>query len=277
METLLNLNKPLEILKNALLDSCPGNHFEVFAKWFVDLNQHLLANQSDMANISYLKDACAKEMHDAIHARRDVREISNIASVYSYAINELRNLPPSDYKMLSPDWSSRFYDSAKESSDEMIQTLWGKILAGEIANNGKFYKRTLSVLKNMEVPEAKLFVKLVSLLISKEMVPEFIFQENEFFQYNDLQTLMDCGIVNSSDGLYTYENLKKLELSGYELYAINNDIEKVSLEGFALTDSGMQLCQLVNCDGVDVKYVALLTDRLSRSIGKQIEYRRKLI
>lgn len=274
MGDIVDIRKPLDILKNALLDSCPSSHLNVLEKWFVSLDQRLLVAQNDVTNIAYLKCECAKEINNEIQSRRDVREISNIVSAYSFAINELKKLPGVDGENLDPDWATAFYDSAKDSSDEEIQVLWGKILAGEIAHHGKFYKRTLSILKNMESEEAKHFVELVPLLITKETVPEFIFQNNEFFQYNDLQTLMDCGIVNSSDGLYTYTGLDQVKLPGFKLVSKNNDVKELQLEGFALTDAGLQLCQLIECNYADENYVKQLADRLSRRNNKEIGYKK---
>jgi hypothetical protein len=274
MGDIVDIRKPLDILKNALLDSCPSSHLNVLEKWFVSLDQRLLVAQNDVTNIAYLKCECAKEINKEIQSRRDVREISNIVSAYSFAINELKKLPGVDGENLDPDWATAFYDSAKDSSDEEIQVLWGKILAGEIAHHGKFYKRTLSILKNMESEEAKHFVELVPLLITKETVPEFIFQNNEFFQYNDLQTLMDCGIVNSSDGLYTYTGLDQVKLPGFKLVSKNYDVKELQLEGFALTDAGLQLCQLIECNYADENYVKQLVDRLSRRNNKEISYKK---
>lgn len=274
MGDIVDIRKPLDILKNALLDSCPSSHLNVLEKWFVSLDQRLLIAQNDVTNIAYLKCECAKEINNEIQSRRDVREISNIVSAYSFAINELKKLPGVDGENLDPDWATAFYDSAKDSSDEEIQVLWGKILAGEIAHHGKFYKRTLSILKNMESEEAKHFVELVPLLITKETVPEFIFQNNEFFQYNDLQTLMDCGIVNSSDGLYTYTGLDQVKLPGFKLVSKNYDVKELQLEGFALTDAGLQLCQLIECNYADENYVKQLADRLSRRNNKEIGYKK---
>ena len=272
MGDIVDIRKPLDILKNALLDSCPSSHLNVLEKWCVGLDQRLLVAQNDVTNIAYLKCECAKEINKEIQSRRDVREISNIVSAYSFAINELKKLPGVEGENLDPDWATAFYDSAKDSSDEEIQVLWGKILAGEITHHGKFYKRTLSILKNMESEEAKHFVELVPLLIAKEIVPEFIFQNNEFFQYNDLQTLMDCGIVNSSDGLYTYTSLGQVKLPGFKLVSKNNDVKELNLEGFALTDAGLQLCQLIECNYANENYVKQLADRLSRRNNKEIGY-----
>ena len=84
MNDIVNIRKPLDVLKNALLDSCPGNHLNALEKWFVNLDQRLLDAQTDKTNIAYLKNKCAREINEVIHARRDYREISNIVSVYSY-------------------------------------------------------------------------------------------------------------------------------------------------------------------------------------------------
>ena len=274
MGDVVDIRKPLDILKNALLDSCPGSHLNVLEKWFVSLDQRLLIAQNDITNIAYLKNECAKEINEVIHSRRDVREISNIVSVYSFAINELKKLSGVGFENLAPDWATAFYDSAKDSSDEEIPVLWGKILVGEIAHHGKFYKRTLSILKNMESVEAKHFVELVPLLITKETVPVFIFQDNEFFQYNDLLTLMDCGIVNSSEGTFSYKKLSDMKISGFNLVALNNDVNEISIDSFSLTDAGLQLCQLIDCNNADENYVKQLAERLSRSQGKGIGYKK---
>lgn len=274
MNDIVDIRKPLDVLKNALLDSCPGNHLDVLEKWFVNLDQRLLDTQTDKTNIAYLKNECAREINEVIHARRDYREISNIVSVYSFAINEFKKLPGIEGEALDPDWATAFYDSAKGSSDEEIQVLWGKILAGEIAHHGKFYKRTLSILKNMESEEAKHFMELVPLLIAKDTVPEFIFLNNEFFQYNDLQTLMDCGIVNSSVGTSSYKALADMKISGFKLVALNNDVNEIYIDCFSLTDAGLQLCQLIDCNYADENYVKQLAEHLARRHGKEIGYKK---
>ena len=56
MNDIVDIRKPLDILKNALLDSCPDNHLDVLEKWFVNLDQRLLVAQTDITNIAYLKN-----------------------------------------------------------------------------------------------------------------------------------------------------------------------------------------------------------------------------
>lgn len=68
MNDIVDIRKPLDILKNALLDSCPGNHLDVLEKWFVNLDQRLLVAQTDITNIAYLKtNVLRKSMKRYIH------------------------------------------------------------------------------------------------------------------------------------------------------------------------------------------------------------------
>ena len=53
MSDIVDIRKPLDILKNALLDSCPSSHLNVLEKWFLNLDQHLLVAQTDITNIAY--------------------------------------------------------------------------------------------------------------------------------------------------------------------------------------------------------------------------------
>ena len=59
MGDIVDIRKPLDILKNALLDSCPSSHLNVLENWFVSLDQRLLVAQNDVTNIAYLKCECA--------------------------------------------------------------------------------------------------------------------------------------------------------------------------------------------------------------------------
>jgi len=63
------------------------------------------------------------------------------------------------------DWYMRFYEGAGFISDEKLQSLWAKVLAGEIQDPGKFSLRALDTLRNMSQKEASLFQKLLPFVI----------------------------------------------------------------------------------------------------------------
>lgn len=79
------------------------------------------------------------------------------------------------------DWFLRFFESAGYISNENMQDLWARILAGEMENKGSFTLRTLSTLANMCADEAKIFAECAKLRI--------VTPYNEYFLINSDQAL----------------------------------------------------------------------------------------
>lgn len=61
------------------------------------------------------------------------------------------------------DWFSHFIKLAENISNEVMQDLWAKILAGEILQPGSISLKALDELKKMSIHDAKLFGKACSL------------------------------------------------------------------------------------------------------------------
>jgi hypothetical protein len=51
---------------------------------------------------------------------------------------------------ISDDWIANFFSKSRLFSDEELQNLWSKILAGEANNPGKFSRRTVNVLADFD-------------------------------------------------------------------------------------------------------------------------------
>lgn len=58
---------------------------------------------------------------------------------------------------IDPDWFHQFIQLSENTSSKMMQALWGKILAGEVANPGTFSFKSLTILKQMTNKEAVAF------------------------------------------------------------------------------------------------------------------------
>lgn len=69
-------------------------------------------------------------------------------------------------KPVTKDWILQFFDCAQDTTDEDMQILWGRILAGEVASPGTFSLRTIQFLKTLERLEAEHFTQLCSLMFS---------------------------------------------------------------------------------------------------------------
>jgi len=60
------------------------------------------------------------------------------------------------------DWISNFFDKSRLISDEEMQSLWAKILAGEANTPGGFSKRTVNLVASLDKSDAALFSSLCS-------------------------------------------------------------------------------------------------------------------
>jgi Protein of unknown function (DUF2806) len=92
--------------------------------------------------------------------RQENRRQSNLESITKQAFAAL---PPSEQLSDEPvneDWTSRFFRDCEDISDEQMQQIWARILAGEVARPGRFAPRTLSVTRDLTKQDANLFTKL---------------------------------------------------------------------------------------------------------------------
>ena len=88
----------------------------------------------------------------------------NIESVVSKAA---RHLGDKHVASVEPDhdWTARFFYEVQDVSSEDMQTLWARVLAGEVERKGTTSIRTLGVLKNLNQATAKLFEILCSICV----------------------------------------------------------------------------------------------------------------
>lgn len=202
----------------------------------------------DQSAIVLLKEAMAQDFIAVARTTRDQQEIANITSIYGKAIQELqavKDLQLPD-KQVTAEWAAHFYDSAKYCGDEDVQALWAKVLAGEIQEPGKFYKRTINNLRLVEKHEAEWFCNLCQYIMEGAYFPLFVL-ENEYVPFHQFQSLVDAGFINADQGSLTIEQdqiipLKSTRINvhymGYPFY----------LSVYTLTDMGAQLCSLVSVE-----------------------------
>lgn len=224
--------------------------------------------KSDKNALIALKDAMTEDFIRIARTSRDRNELHNIAEIYGGAIVELQNFDPSKLPALLPsnEWAAHFYDSAKDCSDDEIRVIWSKILAGEIQSPGKYYKRTLTNLKQIEKHEAEWFVNLCKYTIGDCQVPAFV-SHNDIIPYNQIQSLMDCGFLNATECLWEIYADCIIPLKGKQIQIRLKQKDKaVNLRTLTLTDTGMQICQLIQTNSED-DFVNKLVDVINN--GKE--------
>jgi len=130
------------------------------------------------------------------------REIS-LSKAVIYAEEELANetQEPSSQKV-SDDWLLRWRDGAAGVCSEELQSLWGKVLAGEVKSPGRYSLRTLEFVKNISQDEAKSIEKM-----SPFVVADIIFRgdkpllESKEVNLTLLLSLQELGIVSGVESV----------------------------------------------------------------------------
>lgn len=131
----------------------------------------------------------------------------SIDNVVEIAAEQLKNEDNISEEPVDKDWSKRFFNIVQDITDEEMQGLWGRILAGETKKPNSYSKRTLEVLKNLSKEEAEIFTKFAELKI--EVNNSVIwnndngkFIEKEFgITFNDRLLMTELGLLSSENNL----------------------------------------------------------------------------
>lgn len=91
--------------------------------------------------------------------RESLRQ-ANIEKVVLQAANAMPAIVSK--KPVDKDWILQFFDHAQDVCDDELQTLWARILAGEVAEPGAYSKRTLQFLKTIDKFDAEKFTGFCS-------------------------------------------------------------------------------------------------------------------
>jgi hypothetical protein len=87
-----------------------------------------------------------------------MKQQENIESIITKAVPEVSEQAKPE--QVEDDWIANFFDKCRLISDEEMQGLWAKILAGEANSPGKYVKRTINFLASMDKGDALLFSHL---------------------------------------------------------------------------------------------------------------------
>jgi hypothetical protein len=116
---------------------------------------------------------------------------------------------------IEKDWLFNFFDKSKLISNENMQELWAKILAGESNSPGTYTKRFLNFIEDLDMSDAKLITKLLNYCWYLEGIiisPLINFtKELSVLSFSEKKYLEEIGIFQSV-GLMGYgHNIEKGE------------------------------------------------------------------
>lgn len=202
-------------------------------------------------------------------------KFQNRNNIVKIAIENLQAEPPTSDPVpdeeISIDWLNYFSDIAAQKSNPEMQTLMGKILAGEIRRPGSFSPLAISVLSTLTMPVAKKFEALCSVslrhgphnFISLDIFPDFAskgiqelnFTYSDFIELKSYQLLSTESAssfsvsVGSSVGLYNFQDLYFFKALVPDSNNTARNLRKIN--SLLFTSVGNELSSLISATAPD--------------------------
>ena len=121
--------------------------------------------------------------------------------------------PDSEPNEIENDWIVNFFDRCRLISDNDMQKLWSRVLAGEANSPGRYSKRTLSFLTALDKREADMFTRLcgfvwiigppVPLVLTRYDSGQREIYEKQGISERLLKDLETIGLIQLTDGEFT--------------------------------------------------------------------------
>jgi hypothetical protein len=204
----------------------------------------------------------------------------NMESITQRALPHLED--NSDPGQMADDWITNFFDKCRIVSDDDMQEIWSKVLAGEANAPGTYSKRTVNFLGDLDKDDAELFQSLCRYgWIFGSFTPLIFKWEDEIYTKNGLNFTSLSHL--DSIGLIQFQPLsgfRRAELP--ETFAISycgNRLDLVisdttgktlPIGQVLLTKVGLQLALVCNSPGVD-GFFEYVCKQLNPFLPSQIE------
>lgn len=192
-----------------------------------------------------------EQLANYIYARES-RKMNNVRQIVEKTGTLLDNDEKVSEEPVNSDWLNRFMSTAEGISDDEMQNLWAKILAGEIKRPKSFSLKTLDVLRNITKEEAEQITKMAKFTIDNMYICS-----EDFAMPLPEQILMDeLGIICGQELVRTYEVSPTIACSiliGQQaiINLYSTEKKKVKLKLYKLTKVGKEILTLVTVENND--------------------------
>lgn len=194
--------------------------------------------------------AIARSIDDQIDRQQNLNDILRLATAQIAEEISPEAPPPSD--TITDDWRRKFTSFAEDVSDEQMQGVWARILAGEFRQPGTFSYRTLRLVSELSPSIAATFEKVSDQIINGDALVTLGEEWNEGEKFMAAKALGDWGILQDSPGQSARLALKQ----AHDLYGIPNGQlvgilkipdgpDRLSYPIALLTEPGRQLYKLL--------------------------------
>ena len=206
------------------------------------------------------------------------KRMANVQSIVGQAIEQMPEQVPDT--LVDHDWAARFFDNAKDVSDEKMQKLWAKLLAGEVERSGCVSLRTLDILRNMTQKEAELFARAVNYIFVDANTPALMFRADTGVKalpdisVGELYSLIEAGLVmpyhGQQFGLVTSDPDGYCRLFYTDTKVLRVQVGEFSIPTYKFSISGTQLAKYIK-PTVNAEYLQQVADYIHAETGHAVE------
>jgi hypothetical protein len=159
----------------------------------------------------HITDLNQRAMHRFVE--EEAKRQRNIEDITGKALPHLND--KADPSKVEDDWITNFFDKCRIVSDDQMQGLWSRVLAGESNSPGTYSKRTVNFLSDLDKSDAEMFTRLCGFIwtIDDKMDPlvydyKHPIYNEEGINYELLAHLASIGLIQYSGfGSFRYDGL----------------------------------------------------------------------
>lgn len=184
----------------------------------------------------------------------EAKKQSNIEEITAKALPQVKD--EARPENIEDDWITNFFDKGKLISDDEMQILWSKVLAGEANSPGTYSKRTVNFLGSLDKSDAFLFQSLCSFGWAIGNVVPLIYElgaeiyAKHDINFGSLKHLDEIGLL-SFDNLGGYKRIhlpKKIRVGYYgksiEIEFENESDNELNIGKVLLSKIGQELAPI---------------------------------
>jgi hypothetical protein len=255
-KTLINigeLSKPASVLIEKISEAVGG----IYRPYHIRRVAQAEADAEKIKTISQIEVTDLQRRAMPRFLEEEAKKQQNIENITNKALPEIGgNSTP---EKIENDWLSDFFDKCRLISDDDMQRLWAKVLAGEANEPGHFSKRTISLLSSLDKADALLFEKLCGFnwWVMGATAPLVYDLQNKIYleqgiNFESLKQLDAIGLI-SFEGLagYQLQEFPKQIFARYEgrmfiLEFKNPENNSLDIGKVMLSKAGRELAPLCN-------------------------------
>lgn len=247
-------------------------------KKMADADSYAVIKQAETeAKAELLRLKGRDEVADYIEAR-ETRKLNNVKSVLEKATSHFTEGEKVSDEPVNADWTNRFIGIVEGISDETLQDIWGRILAGEVKQPNSYSLRTLDLLRNITKEEAELFVKASKYYIDGD----YICTEEFALTLNETLLLCETGLINSEELTMNWtvnpNSRLNIDIDRQTMLALHNDSPKTIICNPSirkLSKAGIEIMSLIERKNRTEFYQTIA--RFFKSKGISHVYRHEIV